>query len=428
MTNSPRSFRAREAGAGHLVLVGVILLAIIGTLGVVGYNAFKRSQLASVANPSKEEILERAKAKMDSGDVYGLTKSEKSALKKDGVTVDKPAAPSALPSGTSVLPNVIGAVKPSPDITDSFASASLKNTSVYSTNSLDLPAYREVAAVDGSVWFTNANTPFIGKMSSNGDVTKYKSGVQGAYFTPIVKGSDGRLWFAGNSQKIHAVTVDGKESTYAIPSNPTLVESMVLGPDGNVWFTTWNNNQQGLIGKVTPSGNITEYKFKYSGYARGLTVGADKKIWFGSTMGLGTISTDGEVNLIGGYQGVTLVPWGIASDGKGNVWGIGHDGSTGSKLVRIDATGKTQVFDTAATKNLFRLYSGPDGTVWFSDWGGGAFGRVASDGTVTKFAAPDGLENALGITFIGRDVWVSYAGPLKNGAMAAAGKLVKFTF
>ena len=61
MTNSPRSFRAREAGAGHFVLVGVILLAIIGTLGVVGYNAFKRSQLASVANPSKEEILDAQK-------------------------------------------------------------------------------------------------------------------------------------------------------------------------------------------------------------------------------------------------------------------------------------------------------------------------------------------------------------------------------
>jgi len=422
MTNAGSVTHSKEAGSAHLLLIGVITLAIIAALGVVGFNAFQRSQVASTKT-TQEEVLHRAKGKLDSGDVYGLTTSEKTALENADVDVQKPSEPTAsVPTQTPVSTDT------NPTANDSMSSASLKSTKDYSTGSLDLPAYREVVAVDGNMWFTNANTSFIGKMTSNGSVTKYKSSVQGAYFTPIVKGADGRLWFAGNTQRIHAMTVDGKETTYAIPSSPTLVESMVLGPDGNVWYTTWNNNQQGIIGKVTPSGKITEYKFKYSGYARGLTAGPDGKIWFGSTAGLGTISTNGEITLIGGYQGISLVPWGIASDGKSYVWGIGHDGSTGSRLVRIDMNGKTTTFDSAATKNVFRIYSGPDGTVWFSDWSGGGIGRVSPDGSITKFAAPNDLQNSLGITFVGRSVWVSYAGPLKNGATASAGKLVEFVF
>jgi len=71
--------RRYEAGSGHLVLMGVIVLAIIAILGVVGFNAFKRSQLASTQSVSGEEALVLAKRALDRSKVEAITDAEKAA-------------------------------------------------------------------------------------------------------------------------------------------------------------------------------------------------------------------------------------------------------------------------------------------------------------------------------------------------------------
>lgn len=423
------NIHSQEAGAAHLLLTGFIVVVIIGALGVVGYNSFQRSQLSSThVDTSPEKTLQRAKGKLDAGDVYALTNSEKTALEEAEVEVDTPSKPTTQNSSDDKIvssPQVKPA-KPSP--AKPASSTSLKRINEYSTKSLDLPAYRDVVTVGNNLWFTNANTSFIAKMTTKGKVTKYRSSIQGAYFTPIVKGSDGRVWFAGNTRSIHAMTTDGKETIYPIPSNPTLVESMVLGPDKNVWFTTWEDNHNGVIGKITPSGKVTEYRMTRSGYARGLTVGSDGRVWFAAKFGAGAISTKGEIKYIDAYEGWSNTPWSIARGAKGYVWLLGHDGSTGGRLIRVDMNGKTKDFTNSTTKKAFRLFSGPNGTVWFSDHYGGVITRINSKGSFKRFAAPSDLVNSYGITFLKGNVWVSYASPLKNGATASAGKIVEFVF
>jgi streptogramin lyase len=55
------------------------------------------------------------------------------------------------------------------------------------------------------------------------------------------------------------------------------------GPDGNLWFTEVNGNQ---IGKITPSGVITEYKIPTSNsMPRGIATGPDSNLWFAESAG-----------------------------------------------------------------------------------------------------------------------------------------------
>jgi len=52
------------------------------------------------------------------------------------------------------------------------------------------------------------------------------------------------------------------------------------GPDGNLWFT----EQNGRIGRISPSGLVTEYPTpSASGSPYGIAVGSDGNIWFTET-------------------------------------------------------------------------------------------------------------------------------------------------
>jgi streptogramin lyase len=71
----------------------------------------------------------------------------------------------------------------------------------------------------------------------------------------------------------------GDLQTYSIPSGDTIYDGgIALGPDGNVWFVELLH-----IGKITPTGTITEYldssdQTGFNQYA-GVTTGADGHIW-----------------------------------------------------------------------------------------------------------------------------------------------------
>ena len=50
------------------------------------------------------------------------------------------------------------------------------------------------------------------------------------------------------------------------------------GPDGNLWFA--ESTGPGAIGRITPSGTITEFTSGVSGPAEGITLGPDGNLWF----------------------------------------------------------------------------------------------------------------------------------------------------
>ncbi len=119
----------------------------------------------------------------------------------------------------------------------------------------------------------------------------------------IVAGPDGAMWFTLNdfgqgsaAPRIGRITTLGAVTEYALPNPSTRPHAITVGPDGNLWFTAQGtaanaaptqNTGSNFIGKITPSGQVTEYPLPPQVDAQsqafvlgGITAGPDGAVWF----------------------------------------------------------------------------------------------------------------------------------------------------
>jgi hypothetical protein len=77
----------------------------------------------------------------------------------------------------------------------------------------------------------------------------------------IARGQTGRLWFTAKASNGHGIvgtiTTAGAITDYFTPTASSGPSSIVLGPDGNMWFT---ENSSSAVGVIKLRGAITEYK------------------------------------------------------------------------------------------------------------------------------------------------------------------------
>src|SRR5579863_2120682 len=76
---------------------------------------------------------------------------------------------------------------------------------------------------------------------------------------------------------------------YPTPTGASVPTWITSGPDGNLWFTEGSANK---IGKITPSGAITEYG-PTGAVPVGIVAGPDGNLWFTEETGnnIGRITT-----------------------------------------------------------------------------------------------------------------------------------------
>jgi len=164
------------------------------------------------------------------------------------------------------------------------------------------------AGPDNNLWFTEANpsnnglTTMIGRITPQGQVTEFSSGITGFAPAGITAGPDGNLWFTeanpannGTTTMIGRITPQGgaTEFTSGITGSPatsgnarqtSVLTTIAAGPDGNLWFTEANPANNGLttmIGQITPQGLATEFTSGITGFAPGaITAGPNGDLWF----------------------------------------------------------------------------------------------------------------------------------------------------
>lgn len=191
------------------------------------------------------------------------------------------------------------------------------------------PAPGITTGPDGHLWFTATNVPcdqylpvpppagvrlpcaerFLGLIERM-DTTGRVDGVfviPTRYADPgrIVTGPDGNLWFTEQGAigangafeptrpapgKIGRITPSGQITEFTTPTPFSNPAGITVGPDGNLWFTEYAYEvrdmpgvQQGgnRIGRITVSGTITEFPLP-SPFARadGITAGPDGAVYF----------------------------------------------------------------------------------------------------------------------------------------------------
>ena len=240
--------------------------------------------------------------------------------------------------------------------------------------SVSIPPTNSVGGItsgpDGNLWFTeingNANgNGQIGRMDTSGNITEFSQGIPaGSEPFGITAGPDGNLWFTDEgTNAIGRITTKGVITEFPIP-NPNGVsstpKSITTGPDGNLWFTSSSSTQGSFIGRITPQGVITRFSRGLPGSSfdgdntGGITTGPDGNLWFTDyTLIFGPMNT--ELSSVGKItpQGViTLFPLSDPS---------------------------TEPTDIA---------TGPDGVLYFTEYGIGSIGRITTAGALSRIPSP----------------------------------------
>ncbi len=153
-----------------------------------------------------------------------------------------------------------------------------------------------IAAEGGAVYWVDYGAGEIQKLIQTGGGLKAEevAGLpKGAHPTSIVYGASNTLWFtdSGTGKIGKFAILTDTLTEYALPAGAHPV-SIVYGPDGNCWFT----DTRGVIGKITPTGAITEYHITATGL-NGIAAGPDGNLWYTTTNGsngtVGKITTAG---------------------------------------------------------------------------------------------------------------------------------------
>jgi streptogramin lyase len=215
-------------------------------------------------------------------------------------------------------------------------------------------------------------------------------------------GPDGRWWMAGfDGSTIERVTTAGVDSPLQLGST-VFDPQIIAGSDGNAWMSHLNPNfNASVIDKISPSGTLLA-TYPLSTFAFGMVLGPDGNIWFsipqGSEQSIARITPAGVVSTVVQTPGRFVNQ--LVDGPDGNVWATSGD-ATGSngEVVRVTPDGVLTAFPLPAFDGQSALpgslTAGPDGNFWYVDGRAGAIGRVTPAGVVTQFVVPDGV----GVTF-----------------------------
>jgi streptogramin lyase len=268
-----------------------------------------------------------------------------------------------------------------------------------------------------------AGIPHAGAQQS--DLSEFPVPTANALLQGIVTGPDGNLWFAERSANaIARMTPGGVVTEFALPRPGSAPFWLVVGPDGALWFTEISGDR---IGRMTVDGSLTEFSVPTAAsQPTGLVSGPDGALWFTERTGnrIGRITTGGVVTeylLPRANSG----PYGIAAGPDGALW---FTEQTGNRIGRI-TTGGVVTNEWAlqpANRLAAGITAGPDGAMWFVERAGQSVGRIAMDGTMTKIGLAAGSNPVSIVTGPDGNLWFTELGANKVGQITPDGVVTEF--
>jgi streptogramin lyase len=296
------------------------------------------------------------------------------------------------------------------------------------------PAPNGTACNDGNTC-TTGDACQAGTCAGTGSlVTEFAAGVpQPKQITP---GPDGNLWFIsteampGVGAVARIVPASGAVASYltdAAPrTEPLLLDDIVAGPDGNLYFTgrVPSLDELPTIGGMTPSGTFIVPDLLGSPGGM-ITTGPDGNLWTAGSF-LGVIDVVFRNSTPGVVIPVSSTPHGLTTGPDANVWVASSNGSGSAFVGRVTIAPPGEEvateFPVATTGHLNDIAAGPDGNLWFTDAGRNEIGRITTAGAITKFPVPTAASGVHGIV-AGPDgaLWFTESSANKLGRITTAG-------
>jgi streptogramin lyase len=203
----------------------------------------------------------------------------------------------------------------------------------------------------------------------------------------------------------------------------TKPDQIVAGPDGNLWYSTWYGT---TYGRVTPTGLVRETKMPEEEPADDMIAGSDGNMWFASMGHIDEMTTSGKV--IARYptpHGVSQLTQGA----EGDIWFTRNENA----IYKMTPSGVVTEYTVVPPPGDFSepgaLVAGPDGNIWFTDWGSGLYSaiwKITPSGEMTKYmlsrsAAPSAIT-------VGPDgnLWFSEGGA-RIGKITTSGAVTEYS-
>jgi streptogramin lyase len=282
---------------------------------------------------------------------------------------------------------------------------------------------------DGNLWFTESATGQIGSFKLTGTTPPTPTGITSNSGPAGITTADGSLWFTQifSNQIGRLDPSTGAVTEFNLPTGSAfggLDSKIILGPDGNLWFTEF-----GAIAAFNPSDpnigttltlNVTKTATLPGGSNEepfGITAGPNGTIWYtaqtqnpgppaSTTFVVGAFSTSSPSSIHETQVASATEPFGITAGPDGNMWFA----VTGTATVAgtIDSINPSTYAlatlpiptNVVATPAPIGIVAAPDGNLWFSD-SSGAIGVVADTQlVVTAQPSPPnvGINSPFGLT------------------------------
>jgi virginiamycin B lyase len=279
--------------------------------------------------------------------------------------------------------------------------------------------YAVIVGPDGAVWFTEQECASgIGLLSKSGQWQHYPiTGNCESQPLAITRGPDGNFWFADVWSGYGSITPEGVITNFKT-SSASYPVGITTGPDGNLWLAASTAQSTAFVAKIAPDGNeITEFPLPHGQTPRGIVAGPDGAMWFTESLGIGRMTTAGELTEFPlPNDNGSGMPYQIAVGPDRNLWFVEETSGDG-RIGRLTPAGQLTEFATPGMVGLQWITAGRDNAMWFTAWQSRSIGRISLDGAVWSYPVPGSGSNPIGIT-VGPDgkIWFSEV-DAKNGKL-----------
>jgi len=244
----------------------------------------------------------------------------------------------------------------------------------------------------------------------------------------VTRGPGYSMWFTDGGA-ILRISHAGRLAVHPLHDGWDADPSIVMGPDGALWFPEYNvtGAPVGAIGRMSPGGDLADFPLPGKVFAHQIAAGPDGNLWFTASGGrIGRISTVGSLVLF------DLPPreYAIAITGgpDGNVW---FTEGRPDRIGTITPAGVVTEFGVphACCSDYFEsITAGADGNVWFTnDHGRGWIAAMRPDGTfLGRWIPKDGLHPTAITAASDGDLWYLAADGELAGRFTPGGKFAYF--
>ncbi len=190
----------------------------------------------------------------------------------------------------------------------------------------------------------------------------------------LVVGPDHNVWVTGYDPFVERVTPMGIKTDFPIGQQEETGKSIIVGPDGALWFDILVGGGSSIMGRMTTDGTFDSISFSTHTVVEGLTVGPDGNIWVADFLGaIHSFSTSG----VDTVYPVRNSPLSIAPGPDGALWFTETKRTTSDPgpLGRITTSGSVKYFKPPSGYTLWQIIPGTDGYMWIvytidNDFGG----------------------------------------------------------